>query len=163
MSIEENKAVVGKFLKACRAPTGARLRRIRDASDPAVELEKYVRSGFSQVLASSYVDHGPRYDVPFEELIQTGVLLMSAFPDLTYEAEDMVAVRDKVVARYTAHGTHLGQFVDVPPSGKKIEINGIYIGRVAGGKIAEGWYVSSFFSGKEIFEQLRLFLLAKSQ
>ncbi len=62
--------------------------------------------------------------------------------------------------RYSAHGTHLGPFMDVPPSGKEIEINGIYMGRVANGKLAECWYASSFLSAKEIFEQLRFFLLA---
>ena len=160
MSWEENKALIYGFTKACSASTEDQIRRIRDAYDPAAELEKEIRSGFSQVLASEYIEHGPRSDMPFEELIQGMVWLRTAFPDLTYRAEDIIDSGDKIVVRYSAHGTHLGQFMDVPPSNKEIEINGIYIARVEGGKIAEGWYASSFFSAKEIFEQLRLLLLA---
>ena len=162
MSLEKNRTLVDGFLKACSVATGDPMRRIRDARDPAAELEKEIRSGFSQVLASEYIEHGPRSDLPFEELIQGMVWLRTAFPDLTYRAEDIIESGDKIVVRYSAHGTHLGQFMDVPPSNKEIEINGIYIARVAGGKIAEGWYASSIFSAKEIFEQLRIFLLAKN-
>jgi steroid delta-isomerase-like uncharacterized protein len=139
MSIEENKAVV------CR---------MFDRPD-GVAKEEWK----SEIFAPDYVEHGPRIDIPVEELIKLMPTLMTAFPDLAYKVEDIFAEGDKVVARYTAHGTHLGTLHDVPPSGKKIEINGIYIGRIAGGKIAEGWFVSSFFSFKEIVEQLRLSLL----
>jgi predicted ester cyclase len=161
MSLKDSKAVVRKFLKSCSAPTGDRVRRNRYARDPAAKLEKDIRSGFSRVLASDYIEHGPRSDMTFEELIQRMVSLKTAFPDLTYKAEDMVAGRDKVVMRYSARGTHLGNFMDVPPSRKKIRIDGIYIARMAGGKITEGWYASNIFSAKEIFEQLRLFLSKK--
>ncbi len=152
MSSEENKSLIYGFLKSCSAAT------IDDAHDPAAELEKDIRFGFSQVLAPDYIEHGPQSQMPFEELVQGMVWLRSAFPDLTYRAEDIIDGGDKVVVRYSAHGTHLGQFMDVPASSKKIEINGIYVGRVANGKIAEGWYASSFISAKEIFEQLRIFL-----
>ena len=161
MSLKDNKVVVRKFLKSCNAPTGDRMRRIRYARDQAAKLEKDIRSGFSRVLAPDYIEHGPRSDMTFEELIQWAVSLKTAFPDLTYKIEDMVAGGDKVVVRYSARGTHLGRFVDVPPSRKKILIDGIYIAQMAGGKIAEGWYASNIFSAKEIFEQLKLFLLKK--
>ncbi len=65
--------------------------------------------------------------------------------------------------RCSARCTHLGRVVDVPPWSKKMEIKGTYLGRVAGAKMAEGWYASSFFSAKEIFEQLRRFLSEKSK
>ena len=155
MSSEENEALICDFLKFCSGTTEGQMRRMQDARDPAAELERDIRSGFAQVLAPDYIDHGPRCDVPFEELIRGMISLRTAFPDLTYKAEDIIDGGDKVVVRYSARGTHLGQFMDVPPSRKEIEINGIYIARVAGGKIAEGWYASNFISAKEIFEQLR--------
>jgi predicted ester cyclase len=158
MSFEKKEALIHGFLKSCSAETEDQRRRIRDAHDPAAELEKEIRLGLSKVLAPEYIEHGPRSDMSLEELIQGIVWLRTAFPDLAYTAEDIVDGGDKVVVRYSAHGTHLGQFMDVPPSRKEIEINGIYIGRVTGGKIAEGWFASSFLSAKEIFEQLRLFL-----
>ncbi len=139
MSWEKNKSLIYGFLKSCSAAREDQIRRTRDAYDPAAELEKDIRLGFSQVLAPEYIEHGPRSDTPLEELIQGMVGLRIAFPNLTYKAEDVVDGGDKVVLRYSAHGTHLGQFMDVSPSSKEIEINGIYIGRVADGKIAEGW------------------------
>jgi predicted ester cyclase len=161
MPPQENKALVYGFLKSCSAATEVQTDRIPDDHNPTAELEKDIRLGISQDLSADYIEHGPRSHMPLEEFIQGMVWLRSAFPDLTYRADDIIDGGDKVVARYSAHGTHLGQFMDVPPSRKEIEINGIYIARVEGGKITEGWYASSFFSAKEIFEQLRLFLLAK--
>jgi len=127
MSFENHKTLVYGFLKSCSAATGDETRRMREARDPVAELEKEIRFDFSQVLAAEYVEHGPQSDMPFEELIKGMVWLRTAFPDLTYRAEDIIDGGDKVVVRYSAHGTHLGQFMDAPPSNKQIEINGIYI------------------------------------
>jgi predicted ester cyclase len=161
VSSEENKFLIYGFLKSCSAATTDQIRRPSNTQDLAAQLEKDIRLGFSTVLSPDYIEHGPRSQMPFEELVQGMVCLRSAFPDLTYRAEDIIDGGDKVVVRYSAHGTHLGQFMDAPPSNKQIEINGIYICRVANGKITEGWYASSFISATEIFEQLRLFLLSK--
>jgi steroid delta-isomerase-like uncharacterized protein len=159
MSIEENKAIVRKLFEYL----GEKEEMKRPAQAPsAADLEKNIRFMYAQNYAPDYVEHGPQSDMTVEEMIQWMIALISAFPDLAYKFEDhMIAEGDKVVVRYSARGTHLGRYQDVPPSGKKIEISGIYIIRVANGKIAEGWYASSFFSFKDIREQLRLFLLKK--
>jgi steroid delta-isomerase-like uncharacterized protein len=160
VSIEENKAIVRRMFER---PDGVAAEewkpRVQEGADPAAQLERGFRIRFSQMFAPDYVEHGPRTDISVEELIKLMPTLMTAFPDLAYKVEDIFAEGDKVVARYTARGTHLGRLHDVPPSGKKIEINGIYVGRIADGKIAEGWFVSTFFSFKETVEQLRLSLL----
>ena len=70
MSLKENKAVVRRFLKFCSAATEDRMRRRRYSRDPTAELEKDIRSGFSRVLATKYIEHDPRSDMLFEELIQ---------------------------------------------------------------------------------------------
>ena len=64
----------------------------------------------------------------------------SAVPDLTYTVEDQVAEGDKVVSRYTAKGTHQGEFFGVAPTGNRIEMSGIQIDRFDGnGKMVEEW------------------------
>ena len=62
----------------------------------------------------------------------------NAVPDLTYTVEDQVAEGDKVVSRYTASGTHRGEFFGVAPTGNRIEMSGIQIDRFdKGGKMVE--------------------------
>ena len=62
----------------------------------------------------------------------------NAVPDLTYTVEDQVAEGDKVVTRYTATGTHQGEFFGVAPTGKRIEMSGIQIDRFGeSGKMVE--------------------------
>ena len=66
-------------------------------------------------------------------------LMETAFPDLDRRLEDLVAEDDKVVARWTATGTHLGDFNGIPPSGMRASSSGITIFRIAGGRIVEEW------------------------
>ena len=62
----------------------------------------------------------------------------NAVPDLTYTVVDQVAERDKVVTRYTASGTHQGEFFGVAPTGNRIEMSGIQIERFdESGKMVE--------------------------
>jgi steroid delta-isomerase-like uncharacterized protein len=64
----------------------------------------------------------------------------SAVPDLTFRVEDQVAEGDKVVSRYTATGTHQGEFFGVAGSGNRIEMTGIQIDRFdESGKMIEEW------------------------
>ena len=64
----------------------------------------------------------------------------NAVPDLTYTVEDQVAEGDKVVSRYTATGTHQGEFFGVAPTGERIEMSGIQIDCFDGnGKMIEEW------------------------
>jgi steroid delta-isomerase-like uncharacterized protein len=63
----------------------------------------------------------------------------SAFSDIHIEIHDTIEQGDKVVARWTTTMTHTGTFLDTPPTGKHVSVNGISIQRFAGGKIIEGW------------------------
>jgi C-1 hydroxylase len=65
--------------------------------------------------------------------------LFTAFPDFHRTKEDTVAEGDKVVARYTATGTHQGEYMGVPATGKKVSFSWITIYRIADGKVAEEW------------------------
>jgi steroid delta-isomerase-like uncharacterized protein len=63
----------------------------------------------------------------------------AAFPDLSWTIEDMLADGDKVVTRYTYSGTHHGELMGIPPTGKSFRATGIAIDHIAGGKIADEW------------------------
>jgi predicted ester cyclase len=70
-----------------------------------------------------------------------------ALPDLQIRLEDMVAEGDKVVARWTATGTHKGAhkhplFGEVKGSGKALNVTGITILRFENGRVVESWGVT---------------------
>ena len=65
--------------------------------------------------------------------------IRTAFPDWELVSEDMIGEGDKVVTRWRATGTHRGQFQDIEPTGRRIEVTGIAIDRVVDGKRVEGW------------------------
>ena len=64
------------------------------------------------------------------------VLIHAAPADANVEIIDG---NDKVVARATGQGTHLGEYMGIPPTGKRIKVSWIAIYRVADGKLAEHW------------------------
>ena len=63
----------------------------------------------------------------------------TAFPDVRLSIEDQFTQGDRVVTRWSATGTHQGELMGIPPSGKRATVTGIQINRVANGKIAESW------------------------
>jgi len=65
--------------------------------------------------------------------------LRSAFPDLRYVVDDVIAEGDKVVVRWTWYCTHRGDFMGVSPTGKQATVSGMAIYRLAGGKCVERW------------------------
>jgi steroid delta-isomerase-like uncharacterized protein len=71
--------------------------------------------------------------------LQYSEAMVVAFPDIDRTVEDLVAEGDKVVARWTARGTHTGDFQGLPPTGKVATSSGITIFRIADGKIVEEW------------------------
>lgn len=63
----------------------------------------------------------------------------AAFPDARFTVEDMVAEGDRVAARLTMRGAHLGPLNGVPPTGRAVVVSGMSIERIADGRIVEGW------------------------
>jgi AhpD family alkylhydroperoxidase len=72
--------------------------------------------------------------------------LIRVYPDLHVEIEDLIADGDKVVSRNTVTGTHLGDYLGHPPTGKPVTYNEIFIMRFAGGRIVETWGVVDVLS-----------------
>jgi steroid delta-isomerase-like uncharacterized protein len=66
-------------------------------------------------------------------------LFRAAFPDQWWQIEDLIAEGDKVVARTTMRGTHLGDFFGIPPTGRAVTLPGVHVMRIADGKVIEHW------------------------
>jgi predicted ester cyclase len=65
--------------------------------------------------------------------------LLAAFPDLHLTIDDQIGAGDKVATRWSAEGTNSGPFGTVPPTGRRVRVNGLILDRVAGGKVVERW------------------------
>ena len=63
----------------------------------------------------------------------------TAWSDLHFTVEDLVAEGDKVALHWSCSGTHTGEWMGIPPTGKRVTWSGIGIHRVVGGKIVESW------------------------
>jgi steroid delta-isomerase-like uncharacterized protein len=66
---------------------------------------------------------------------------LTAFPDLHFEIEQLIAEGDLVAARYLVQGTHRGEFFGIPGTGRQVTIQAVESYRLAGGKLAEQWVV----------------------
>lgn len=66
-------------------------------------------------------------------------ILRTAFPDLQCTVEDEIREGDKVAAHWTMRGTHKGLFLGNPPTGKRVEVQGIIFARIENDRIIEDW------------------------
>jgi steroid delta-isomerase-like uncharacterized protein len=119
MAATENKAVIRSFIE--EVLNQGQLDRINDLValdfvelDPLPEQQQG-REGLKQVIAA----------------------FRTAFPDIHWVIEEIVAEEDKVFSRFTWHGTHRGEFFGVPATGKQITVKGMVVDRVVAGKIVE--------------------------
>ena len=70
---------------------------------------------------------------------QGTIAILDGLSDCGFEAHDIIAKGDKVVVRWTVHGTHTGTFYGVPPTGQVLTVSGINIWQLKDGKIVEEW------------------------
>ncbi len=121
MSTEENKNLIRRFYEE-------------------VFNEKHL-AALDAFYAPDHVDHTlpPGLPTSPDGTRQAIAMTLAALPDLHITIEDMIAEGDKVVTRFTTHGTQQGAFGSIPPTGKRVAITTIEITRVADGKIVEDW------------------------
>ena len=62
-----------------------------------------------------------------------------AFPDLEFDVDFVFGAGDYVAGRWTATGTHEGEWAGVSPTGRRIELSAVNIFRFADGKVVEIW------------------------
>jgi len=81
-----------------------------------------------------------------EALKQIWSMLLRIYPDIHLTVEDQIAEGDKVVGRTTVTGTHQGEFMGVPPTGKSVTYNEMFIFRFANGRVVETWGVVDVYA-----------------
>jgi predicted ester cyclase len=117
MSAEQNKAIVRQMVE-----------------------EIFNRGNVSRLdefVAPDFVEHEEL--PPGMDAKQMTTLLRSAFPDFKATIEHLIAEGDKVVMSMTWTGTQKGEFMGIPPTGKRVSFGVIDIIRLAGGKFVEHW------------------------
>ena len=119
MSIEENKAVVGRFFEELLS------------TDNLALADELLSPGFRFYFAGSL---DPMNLESYKEFL---VARRAAFPDRRFVVEDMIAEGDKVSARFTMRGTHEGELRGIAPSGREVTMTGIDMIRLAEGKMVE--------------------------
>ncbi len=118
------------------------------APDPKAVYRRFITEAFmgdldalDTVLDPEYVDHDAPAGLPpgpagVKQLIGPYRI---AFPDVHITIEMQVVEGDLVSTRYTLRGTHRGDLMGIPPTGKTVTMAGMTIARVRDGKMTEGW------------------------
>src|SRR5215211_5062705 len=94
-----------------------------------------------EFMAADYVEH-PRPSTLSpgpEGLKQLIAAYRTAFPDLKMMLDDIFAEGDRVAFRWNVSGTHLGEWLGIPPTGNHVAANGITVFRISDGKVVESW------------------------
>src|SRR5262245_38713794 len=121
MSTEQNKAL---------------LRRLFDEGvnqNKLTDLDELIAPDFVNYDAPPGTLHGP------EGMRQLVAMFRTAFPDLHVTFEQELADGDYVIHRGYVTGTHQGEFLGIPPTGKPVKIKTLDIWRVVKGKAVENW------------------------
>jgi steroid delta-isomerase-like uncharacterized protein len=105
-------------------------------------IEECWNNGDTAAMRDLIADKCRYHDPAFpgvENIEQHITACRSAFPDLRFTIEDMIGERNEVVVHWTAHGTHKGPFLGMPPTNRQCTVSGTSISRMEGGKIVEQW------------------------
>ena len=129
MSLEENKAIVRKWVEA---------------------TNKRNLSALDELIAPDFFH--PTWQLRGAEgFKQFYTMFLKGFPDCHETIEDIIAEGDKVWSRSTITGTHTGEYRGLAPTGKKITFTGVDICRIVDGKIVETESVNDF---SDFYKQL---------
>jgi C-1 hydroxylase len=121
MSAEANKATIRRYIETWNRGDLAALTKFWSP-----DLIHHTRSGA----------HG------YDDTRRIVGAIMHSFPDMRFQIEDAIAEGDRVVTRMTWRGTHTGDYMGAPPTGKVVSCALIGIARLEGGRIAEHWGVT---------------------
>jgi steroid delta-isomerase-like uncharacterized protein len=95
-----------------------------------------------EIVAADFVIHAsaPEAEIHGVEGAKQFVkMLHNAIPDIHFMIVDQVAEGDRVVTRWQAQGTHKGELMGMPPTGKQVILTATDIDRIANGKVVECW------------------------
>jgi steroid delta-isomerase-like uncharacterized protein len=112
---------------------------ISSAASPWSRLRSRPDQSRSPASARTPIAIAASLIVIWELTKRTAAMYHSAFSDGRFIVQEQMADGDCVVTRWTAAGTHDGELMGMPSTGKAVEIAGITIDRIADDKIAESW------------------------
>jgi len=122
MSLEENKSIVRRYWEGF------------NAHDLTV---------WDDLCSNLFSNHDPGMSLAVQNLHDTKkhvfAVLLDVFPDIISTEEELLADGDKVVTRRTFTGTQQGEFMGMTATGRAVQFTGIFIDRLANGKIQEQW------------------------
>lgn len=101
-----------------------------------------------KLVSENYVEREaiPGFESNRDGLKQFFKMMRTAFPDLNTKIGFMVAENEKIVVYVTMTGTHKGEYMGIPATGKKFDIKVIDIIRVVNGKMMEHWGVGDYMT-----------------
>jgi steroid delta-isomerase-like uncharacterized protein len=101
-------------------------------------------SHVDELLAQNYEDHNSPPGAPrgIKGYKATVNMFRSAFPDLVYTLDQILAEDDRVAIRLTGRGTHRGVFMGIQPTGKQVSFGGMTFLRLQDGKVTDRWDIS---------------------
>jgi steroid delta-isomerase-like uncharacterized protein len=107
-------------------------------------------------MATDYMAHHIPSGLPpgAEGLKQLIAAYRTAFPDLKINIDDIFAEGGRVAFRWSVSGTHLGEWLDVSPTGNHVRATGITLFRIAGGKVMESWTSIDVYPSEEELQWL---------
>jgi steroid delta-isomerase-like uncharacterized protein len=120
-------------------PTDGNIEKTRRFMEEAFNKGNW--NAIDEYIAAGFVEHDP---LPGQGpgpagLKQAFAGLRQAFPDLRFDVDDIFEGGDKVVIRSTMKGTNKGSFMNMPSTGKAVNVKAIDIVRMSGGKAVEHW------------------------
>jgi predicted ester cyclase len=95
---------------------------------------------YQELCADTYVWHFPSSNpetLSQQEELEFGKSLWAAFPDITYNIDELITADDRAIVRFNSKGTHQAEFNGIAATGNKFEATGIWIARIINGKIIE--------------------------
>ena len=135
---------------------------IRYAEQQIAALNARDLDGYLSRIDDSYVGQSETAPGPIrgrEGVRQNIEMLLTAFPDLRVEAEQIIASGDFVVMRIRATGTHKGNFAGIAPTSKSIVVQGCSVTELRNGKAIQARLYGDNIS---LFQQLGVLALPKA-
>jgi steroid delta-isomerase-like uncharacterized protein len=123
----------------------ATFRRFHDAFANGGDAE-FISTMIDEIVEPGVQNHTPVEATGAQVLKELFAAIHRVFPDLHVTVEDMIEEDDKVAGRNTLTGTHRGEYMGLPPTGKSVTYKEIIIFRFVNGRIAETWGVVDVFS-----------------
>ena len=95
---------------------------------------------FEESIGENYVNHSMPAPSPGPEGFKQVIgMFVAGFPDIQITLEDVIGDGDRVCTRGFWRGTHTGEFMGIPATGRKIEIPYMDMWRIENGKAVENW------------------------